>query len=273
MLAGDASGSVVSEVAEGGVNRISYTAYGHRGAEQAVSTQLGYNGEVKEGQTGCYLLGNGYRAYNPVLMKFHSPDSLSPFGKGGVNPYAYCGGDSINNLDLDGHSILSWLKSFFSSRPRPSPSPSQSQSQSATTRDYSPQHHRSSVSGGPAVIFENEPVRINFYGLGEQIKKVNPLRPEVTVDKSFRFLGRYDSDGRRPATSSPSERRSDISQRPRHPLPHEEPGQQRAQPKRQLNKTPTKKLEQPAMTQEEIRNKDWMKRREAKAASKQKFHQ
>ena len=112
MLVGDASGSVVSEVAEGGVNRIFYTAYGHRGAEQAVSTHLGYNGEVKERQTGCYLLGNGYRAYNPVLMKFHSPDSLSPFGKGGVNPYAYCEGDSINNVDPTGHwKLFGWFRS------------------------------------------------------------------------------------------------------------------------------------------------------------------
>ncbi|EGH35731.1 hypothetical protein PSYJA_44541, partial [Pseudomonas syringae pv. japonica str. M301072] len=37
--------------------------------------------------TGHYLLGNGYRAFNPVLMRFNSPDSLSPFGEGGVNAY------------------------------------------------------------------------------------------------------------------------------------------------------------------------------------------
>lgn len=266
MLAGDASGSVVSEVAEGGVNRISYTAYGHRGAEQTVSTQLGYNGEVKEGQTGCYLLGNGYRAYNPVLMKFHSPDSLSPFGKGGVNPYAYCEGDSINNLDLDGHSIFSRLQSLLTPR--------------RTFRNYSPPQHRSSVasvSGGPAVISKNEPVHINIYGPGEQITRDNPLRPKDIVNKSFVFLDRYDSEGKSvnqgPATSSPSGKSSGISQRPRHPLPHEEPGQQKAQPKRHLNKPPTKKPEQPTMTQQEIRDKEWMRRREAKERSKDKFYQ
>jgi len=105
----------------------------------------------------------------------------------------------------------------------------------------------------------------------------NPLFAMDTVDNKFAFLDGYDSKGKSvnqsPATSSPSERRSDISQRPRHPLPHEEPNQQRAQPKRKLNKTPTKKLEQPAMTQEEIRNKDWKKRREAKERSKDKFNQ
>jgi len=265
MLAGDASGSVVSEVAEGGVNRISYTAYGHRGAEQTVSTQLGYNGEVKEGQTGCYLLGNGYRAYNPVLMKFHSPDSLSPFGKGGVNPYAYCEGDSINNLDLDGHSIFKNLQALLTPR--------------RTFRNYSPTQHRSSVasvSGGPA-ISKNAPVNVNLYGPGVMIERDNPLHPTVIVDKSFAFLDRYDSGvksvNQGPATSSPSGKSSGISQRPRHPLPHEEPGQQKAQPKRHLNKPPTKKSEQPTMTQQEIRDKEWMRRREAKERSKDKFYQ
>lgn len=102
MLAVSASGSVVNEVMQGGANRICYTPYGHLDVEQAIHTSLGYNGEFKERQTGYYLLGNGYRAYNPVTMKFNSPDSLSPFGEGGVNPYAYCEGDSINNVDPTG---------------------------------------------------------------------------------------------------------------------------------------------------------------------------
>ncbi len=53
--------------------------------------------------TGYYLLGNGYRAFNPVLMRFNSPDSLSPFGKGGLNAYAYCAGDPVNRVDPTGH--------------------------------------------------------------------------------------------------------------------------------------------------------------------------
>ncbi|RMV11327.1 hypothetical protein ALP17_02676, partial [Pseudomonas savastanoi] len=50
-------------------------------------------------------MGNGYRAYNPVLMRFNSPDSLSPFGKGGMNAYAYCAGDPVNRSDPTGHKI------------------------------------------------------------------------------------------------------------------------------------------------------------------------
>ncbi|MEN5279281.1 RHS repeat-associated core domain-containing protein, partial [Brucella sp. TWI432] len=37
------------------------------------------------------------------LMRFNAPDSLSPFGQGGVNPYAYCQGDPINFADPSGH--------------------------------------------------------------------------------------------------------------------------------------------------------------------------
>lgn len=66
----------------------------------------GFNGERVDPVSGTYHLGNGYRAYNPVLMRFNCPDSLSPFGAGGINPYAYCAGDPINHTDPSGH--LSW---------------------------------------------------------------------------------------------------------------------------------------------------------------------
>ncbi|KPX28444.1 Uncharacterized protein ALO77_03892 [Pseudomonas coronafaciens pv. garcae] len=70
----------------------------------------GFNGELLDSITGHYLLGNGYRAYNPVLMRFNSPDSLSPFGKGGLNAYAYCGGDPVNQSDPTGHIVKTRLK-------------------------------------------------------------------------------------------------------------------------------------------------------------------
>ncbi|RMV69560.1 hypothetical protein ALP05_02115 [Pseudomonas caricapapayae] len=69
----------------------------------------GFNGELLDSITGHYLLGNGYRAYNPVLMRFNSPDSLSPFGKGGLNAYAYCAGDPVNRSDPDGREFIDVL--------------------------------------------------------------------------------------------------------------------------------------------------------------------
>ncbi|MGV2814524.1 RHS repeat-associated core domain-containing protein [Enterobacter cancerogenus] len=65
-----------------------------------------FNGERADPVTGNYLLGNGYRAYSPKLMRFTCPDSLSPFGAGGINPYAYCTGDPVNRTDPSGH--ISW---------------------------------------------------------------------------------------------------------------------------------------------------------------------
>ncbi|WP_442796455.1 RHS repeat-associated core domain-containing protein [Pseudomonas sp. JR33AA] len=87
---------------------LQYTIYGHDGCDQYASV-LRFNGQRKEYATGHYLLGNGYRAFNPVLMRFHSPDSLSPMGAGGLNCYAYCAGDPINNVDPTGHMLKSIL--------------------------------------------------------------------------------------------------------------------------------------------------------------------
>jgi len=85
---------------------IAYSPYGHRPGESGLSSLLGFNGERSDPVTGHYLLGNGYRAFNSVLMRFNSPDSLSPFGKGGLNSYAYCLGDPVNASDPSGHSLF-----------------------------------------------------------------------------------------------------------------------------------------------------------------------
>lgn len=66
----------------------------------------GYLGQRRDPVTGCYHLGNGYRMYNPRLMRFHSGDNMSPFGKGGINSYAYGLGDPINRHDPGGHFAL-----------------------------------------------------------------------------------------------------------------------------------------------------------------------
>lgn len=77
-----------------------YTVYGDD--RQSVS-RLRFTGQYFETNVGVYLLGNGYRHYNPRLMRFGSPDSFSPFGAGGINAYAYCDGDPVNRIDPSGH--------------------------------------------------------------------------------------------------------------------------------------------------------------------------
>ncbi len=63
----------------------------------------GFTGAYRDCATFANPLGNGYRWYLPWLMRFNAPDSLSPFGAGGSNAYAYCAADPINRSDPSGH--------------------------------------------------------------------------------------------------------------------------------------------------------------------------
>lgn len=79
---------------------IVYSCYGY-----ATGTELlAFNGELHDPATGCYLLGNGYRAYSPSLMRFLSPDDLSPFDRVEIHPYRYCKNDPVNHVDPSGHA-------------------------------------------------------------------------------------------------------------------------------------------------------------------------
>jgi len=122
LLATDLQRSVLHAVtADQQQHPIAYSPYGHHQAESGLTSLLGFNGERPDAVTGHYLLGNGYRAFNPVLMRFNSPDSLSPFGKGGTNSYAYCLGDPINKYDSSGRSpneILAGILNFMRSAKR-----------------------------------------------------------------------------------------------------------------------------------------------------------
>ena len=104
LLATDQQRSVLHTQKADKLVPVTYSPYGHRPAASGLLGLLGFNGERPDPVTGHYLLGNGYRAFNPVLMRFNSSDSLSPFGKGGLNSYAYCLGDPINRSDPNGHS-------------------------------------------------------------------------------------------------------------------------------------------------------------------------
>lgn len=120
LLATDQQTSVLNGVSpEGALHAQAYSPFGHH----PIGTSLngaGFNGERPEPLTGHYLLGQGYRAFNPVLMRFNSPDSWSPFGEGGINAYAYCDNDPLNKVDPTGHFPNIWkgLKNLFGRVPK-----------------------------------------------------------------------------------------------------------------------------------------------------------
>jgi RHS repeat-associated protein len=119
LLVTDQMRSVLQVVKEKRPRPIAYSPYGHRPAGNGLLSLLGFNSELPDPVTGHYLLGNGYRAFNPVLMRFNCPDSMSPFGQGGLNSYAYCLGDPINRTDESGHnSVFREVLEFFRFKPK-----------------------------------------------------------------------------------------------------------------------------------------------------------
>ncbi|MCY1415990.1 RHS repeat-associated core domain protein [compost metagenome] len=104
LLLTDNAGSIVTEADREGTRHASYSAYGERPDANGMRCLLALNGEVREEALGWYLLGSGYRAYNPQLMRFHSPDSLAP-EEAGLNPYLYALGNPVRWRDPTGHKV------------------------------------------------------------------------------------------------------------------------------------------------------------------------
>lgn len=114
LLGIDRAGSIMKATALPSILTKAYTAFGFNPVEDTATT-LGFNGEHRDTDSHYYLLGSGYRAYNPVLMRFNSADSWSPFGKGGINSYGYCGGDPVNHADPTGH-MFGKINNFIGAR-------------------------------------------------------------------------------------------------------------------------------------------------------------
>ena len=120
LLATDQQTSVLNGISPLGDQHVqAYSPYGYHPFDASLNA-AGFNGERPEPITGHYLLGQGYRAFNPVLMRFNSPDSWSPFGEGGINAYAYCDNDPMNKVDPTGHIPNAWkgLKNLFGRVPK-----------------------------------------------------------------------------------------------------------------------------------------------------------
>lgn len=109
LLATDLKTSVLAQIDGTNPSFIVYSPYGWPSPQAGLMTRVGFNGELREVHTEWYLLGKGYRAYNPRLMRFHSPDSLSPFEMDQWNAYAYCGGEPVMSSDPSGHFSLGWI--------------------------------------------------------------------------------------------------------------------------------------------------------------------
>lgn len=179
LLAADLKNSVLAEIDAGNPNRIAYSSYGQQSAQLEVMTQLGFNGELREAKLEWYLLGNGYRAYNLRLMRFHSPDSLSPFGAGGVNSYAYCSNEPINSKDPTGHVRVKSVphRSLSPQRPRTPPT-LQRPSVIVENPNYSgPKITQPATQNGSEVPIARNPV-------AEPIASLEPsLTPSITTSQ------------------------------------------------------------------------------------------
>ncbi|GHE53372.1 sugar-binding protein [Camelimonas fluminis] len=115
IIAADAAGTVTgwAPPATRTFTTIPYEPYGAAPPNLPASAPLlGYNGQYRDAATGLQHLGNGYRPYDPAIGRFIAPDSESPFGKGGHNPFAYCDNDPVNFNDPTGQAkwwkVLLW---------------------------------------------------------------------------------------------------------------------------------------------------------------------
>ncbi|RMM09185.1 hypothetical protein ALQ85_02142 [Pseudomonas syringae] len=169
-----------------------YTPYGHRQPSTGPMNLPGFTGERVDPVTGHYLLGNGYRAFNPVLMRFNSPDSLSPFGEGGLNAYAYCEGDPVNGVDPSGHVRWFFRRSSNTQPNAPQISLVRRSSVIANTPSGTPAPHR---SVDPA-LGQNVALRTSA--------QLGPMSRQLSTDLANPSAGSLPSMSRLPSVAPPT---------------------------------------------------------------------
>lgn len=105
LLLSDSHRSVVGQVQRTTRANLAYSPYGRCSSAGHVTTRFGFTGQLHEPLLDAYALGNGHRFYSVALSRFQRPDALSPFGKGGIQGYGYCGGDPVNRADPTGQFV------------------------------------------------------------------------------------------------------------------------------------------------------------------------
>ena len=70
---------------------------------------IGFDWQLTNKQLNWQYLGQGYRAYNPMLHRLMSQDSMSPFSKGGLNGYVFSANNPVMSYDPSGHFAISDL--------------------------------------------------------------------------------------------------------------------------------------------------------------------
>jgi RHS repeat-associated protein len=189
LLVTDQMRSVLQVVRANQSSSITYTPYGHRLTGGGLPSLLGFNGARPDLITGHYLLGNGYRAFNPILMRFNSPDNLSPFGRGGLNSYTYCSGDPINRYDENGRfSIWGKVKKFLKGKEKPvfsfSPPPTPQ-----LYRHYT-KYERLQDKGvsSEVILGQYKKARKSGYSLRVPIEKVSSARSLTSIPDTRQLL-------------------------------------------------------------------------------------
>ena len=98
------------------LTQTSYTQSGLNNKAIALFNPFRYRGYYYDVETGLYYLNTRY--YDPEIGRFINADDISVLSEGkdffnGLNLYAYCGNNPINNTDESGESWWDWLISIF----------------------------------------------------------------------------------------------------------------------------------------------------------------
>ncbi|WP_438284024.1 RHS repeat-associated core domain-containing protein [Pseudomonas alabamensis] len=122
----DTAKSVIRRLHVSNATSLCYTPYGHLAEPFAKGPALRFKDAHYDPVISAYALGRGYRFFSPSLMRFQKPDTHSPFGKGGLNSYAFCLGDPVNYSDPTGQSggrITGFFRKLWRGRKQPTMRP------------------------------------------------------------------------------------------------------------------------------------------------------